>query len=288
MSVADGFVAGSIAGMAGVVVGHPFDTIKVRLQTSQAYKGVTHCATLIFTKEGPTAFYKGMIAPMASATLMNAVFFGVYTSFLQTIDDDMDTPKIRSTWLAGTVSGFLAGCISGPTELIKCRLQVSEGKVRMSNIETIRNILNNDGIRGMGRGLGVTIFRETISCGIYFSTYEVLIQVMRGPNKSIQELSPLHLVLAGGISGMTSWGLNYPVDVVKSKVQTDGAQGPRLYKTSLCAARDLRALAGIPGFYKGVSATLIRAFPTSAVMLPAYSMTLSLLNGLRSGRQLHY
>lgn len=25
---------------------------QVRLQTSQAYKGVTHCATLIFTKEG--------------------------------------------------------------------------------------------------------------------------------------------------------------------------------------------------------------------------------------------
>ena len=37
---------------------------------------------------------------------------------------------------------------------------------------------------------------------------------------------------------------------MKSKVQTDGAQGPRLYKTSLCAARDLRALAGIPGTYE--------------------------------------
>ena len=36
-----------------------------------------------------------MVAPMASATLMNAVFFGAYTSCLAHLDDDMDKPKIR-------------------------------------------------------------------------------------------------------------------------------------------------------------------------------------------------
>ena len=39
MTLFDGFIAGSAAGSAGLIVGHPFDTIKVRLQTMSGYKG---------------------------------------------------------------------------------------------------------------------------------------------------------------------------------------------------------------------------------------------------------
>ena len=44
-------------------------------------------------------------------------------------------------------------------------------KGRKTNIELIKSILEADGVRGMGRGLGVTVFREFVSCGIYFSTF---------------------------------------------------------------------------------------------------------------------
>ena len=40
------------------------------------------------------ALYKGMLAPMASVSAMNAVFFGVYTAVLQRVDTDLETPKI--------------------------------------------------------------------------------------------------------------------------------------------------------------------------------------------------
>ena len=39
MSLVDGFVAGSVAGASGLIVGHPFDTVKVRLQTTSNYNG---------------------------------------------------------------------------------------------------------------------------------------------------------------------------------------------------------------------------------------------------------
>ena len=40
------------------------------------------------------ALYKGMMAPMASVSAMNAVFFGAYTAVLKYIDDDLETPLI--------------------------------------------------------------------------------------------------------------------------------------------------------------------------------------------------
>lgn len=286
----DGFISGSIAGAAGLVVGHPFDTVKVRLQTSNVYNGVTHCVRKIAVEEGVRAFFKGMLAPMVSVSAMNAVFFGAYTGVLTAVDDDLETPKIWSTFVAGTASGFLAGFISGPTELVKCRLQVSgtSGCAAGTNMEVIKHIVRTEGVRGLSRGLGVTVSRELISCGFYFATYEALIQWFRGPDKQIQDLTPLHLILAGGFSGMLSWGINYPVDVVKSRVQIDGMDGPRKYQNTFSCFRDLHSKTGWTGLYRGVSATLLRAFPTNAAMLPAYSLSLSLLTRFRAERQLHY
>nr|CDJ94851.1 Mitochondrial substrate solute carrier domain containing protein [Haemonchus contortus] len=38
------FIAGWAAGGAGLLVGHPLDTVKARLQTMNAYKGIVDCA----------------------------------------------------------------------------------------------------------------------------------------------------------------------------------------------------------------------------------------------------
>ena len=42
----------------------PTDIVKVRLQTTSQYKGALDCATQIFKKEGPAAFYKGTLTPL--------------------------------------------------------------------------------------------------------------------------------------------------------------------------------------------------------------------------------
>ncbi|EPB68254.1 hypothetical protein ANCCEY_12660 [Ancylostoma ceylanicum] len=62
MSAID-FFAGCLGGAAGVLAGHPLDTIKVRLQTqnsaSKLYRGTWHCFKMIIQKEGVHGLYKG-------------------------------------------------------------------------------------------------------------------------------------------------------------------------------------------------------------------------------------
>jgi hypothetical protein len=58
----------SHAGMSQVFVMHPFDIIKVRLQTqpkdNKLYFGIVDCLTKIIKNEGPFALYKGTTASM--------------------------------------------------------------------------------------------------------------------------------------------------------------------------------------------------------------------------------
>ncbi|XP_054999302.1 solute carrier family 25 member 45 isoform X3 [Sorex araneus] len=48
---AEEFVAGWISGALGLVLGHPFDTVKVRLQTQMAYQGIMDCMLKTYRHE---------------------------------------------------------------------------------------------------------------------------------------------------------------------------------------------------------------------------------------------
>ncbi|TKA78986.1 hypothetical protein B0A55_02567, partial [Friedmanniomyces simplex] len=56
--------AGAVGGVAQVLIGQPFDIVKVRLQTTTQYKGALDCASQILKNEGAAAFYKGTLTPL--------------------------------------------------------------------------------------------------------------------------------------------------------------------------------------------------------------------------------
>lgn len=79
------FVAGGVGGMAGVLAGHPLDTLRIRLQQPPAAsprvglapahaprrRDTPHPSAVrllcgILHAEGPSALYRGMAAPLAS------------------------------------------------------------------------------------------------------------------------------------------------------------------------------------------------------------------------------
>lgn len=75
--------AGTFAGAAQLLVGHPFDTIKVKLQSQGApapgrpakYSGAVDAVRKTVAAEGFKGLYKGMGAPLATVAVANAVLF---------------------------------------------------------------------------------------------------------------------------------------------------------------------------------------------------------------------
>lgn len=66
-----GFVAGMFSGVAKNTVGHPFDTVKVRLQTSQVgsgagiqFKGPLDCVYKTLKNQGIRGLYLGFTPPL--------------------------------------------------------------------------------------------------------------------------------------------------------------------------------------------------------------------------------
>lgn len=56
------YLAGVAGGIAVVLIGHPFDTVKTRLQTSPLgiYQGTVDCVMKTFQQEGAKGFYSGI------------------------------------------------------------------------------------------------------------------------------------------------------------------------------------------------------------------------------------
>lgn len=66
-------LAGGLGGMAGVIAGHPLDTVRVRLQQppssspvpSNSLSALGVVRQIVYC-EGPLALFKGMLSPLAS------------------------------------------------------------------------------------------------------------------------------------------------------------------------------------------------------------------------------
>ena len=86
------FVAGGLGGMAGVISGHPLDTLRIRLQqpaSSIDRRPVSAVGLLrsIVASEGPTALYRGMAAPLASVTFQVRRSFQFLPSTIFSLSD---------------------------------------------------------------------------------------------------------------------------------------------------------------------------------------------------------
>ncbi|EEB15076.1 mitochondrial carnitine/acylcarnitine carrier protein CACL, putative [Pediculus humanus corporis] len=266
------FVAGCFGGCAGILVGHPLDTIKIRIQTQDyknpQYRGTIHCFKKVIEKESLSGLYKGISSPLAGVAVINAIVFGVYG----TVQKNLTEPEsLKSCFASGAVAGLVQSFICSPMELVKSRTQIQESKIITGPFQTFRDIYRKQGLKGIFKGLNITFLREGLGFGIYFSTYEWLTR-----NNDSKPISTLHLLGAGGTAGAASWMFTYPLDVIKSRIQIDGMSGNKQYQNSFdCLIKSVRT-EGLRFLFRGLSPTLIRAFPSNAATWAVVSWIMEL------------
>jgi solute carrier family 25 carnitine/acylcarnitine transporter 20/29 len=128
--VAKDLTAGTVGGAAQLLVGHPFDTIKVKLQSQPAplpgqapkYAGAVDAVKQTLAAEGPRGLYKGMGAPFATVAAFNAVLFSVRGQMEALLRSQPGAPlTVNQQVVAGAGAGVAVSFLACPTELIKCR-----------------------------------------------------------------------------------------------------------------------------------------------------------------------
>lgn len=78
------------------------------------------------------------------------------------------------------------------------------------------------------------------------------------------EISQWKVAGYGGLAGEALWLGSYPLDVVKSKMQSDGFGDKARYQSMRDCFRQTWLQEGARGFWKGIGPTLARALPVSA------------------------
>jgi len=84
----------------------------------------------------------------------------------------------------------------------------------------------------------------------------------------VSGLASHYNLFAGGVGGVLFWLIFFPVDVIKSSIQTDSlVKAQRKYTGVADCARQLYADGGWRRFYRGFTPCMMRAVPANAVMM---------------------
>lgn len=245
------------------MVGHPFDTVKVHIQTQSPhnplYRGTFHCLRTIIAKDSVRGLYRGVTSPMSGVALVNAIIFGVYGN-VQRYSSAPDS--IKSHFIAGSVAGLAQTTVCSPMELTKTCLQLqnnstSAGPKFTNPFQCLGHIWKKGGFRGVYKGFGITAIRDVPGLASYFVSYEFMM-------RSTQNPGVLYTLVAGGMAGVFSWILTVPMDVIKSRIQADGLFGPKRYDGIMDCIRQSYKAEGCTFLTKGLGSTVLRAFPMNA------------------------
>lgn len=211
--------------------------------------------------------------------MQNAVAFQVYAVLTRALDPSNNTgpPSHKTVALAGVGTGALQSLILSPVELVKIQLQLkttgkhihrNEGPMSMA-----RRILQTEGLRGIYRGLSITVLRDAPAHGVYFWTYEYTREQLHpGCRKSGQETLGTMLV-AGGLAGVASWVCCYPLDVIKSRLQAQSAQVEKYHGIVDCFHKSVRE-EGYSVLWRGLGTAVARAFIVNGAIFSAYELAL--------------
>lgn len=280
------FISGGVGGACCVLVGHPLDLVKVRMQTATTSGNMSVFGMLstTFRMEGVTGLYRGVSAPLFAVTPMFAVSFWSYDIGQRMVkscgqwgmteeekSQQSYSFSMKEICMAGAISAIPTTGIMAPSERIKCLLQVQANEVEQGRkpryagmLDCAKQVLREGGMASLYKGTVATLARDIPGTVAYFGTYELVKKELMkaqglAPNKG--ELSVISVLTAGGLAGMACWTVAIPADVIKSRYQT-APEGK--YNGLVDVYNALIKEEGYSGLFKGIRPALIRAFPANA------------------------
>lgn len=261
-----------------MIVGHPFDLVKVRLQTAErgVYSSALDVVRKSIARDGlRRGLYAGVSAPLVGVTPMFAVSFWGYDvgkdlvrRFSTVHNDQLSVAQVSA---AGFFSAIPMTLITAPFERVKVLLQI-QGQKQLApgekpkysgGLDVVRQLYKEGGVRSVFRGSFATLARDGPGSAAYFATYEYikrrLTPVDPVTGKPSGSLSLPAITCAGAAAGVAMWIPVFPVDTVKSRLQTIEGK-----PTVSGVISGLYKNGGFKAFFPGFGPALARAVPANA------------------------
>lgn len=233
--------------------------------------------------------YRGATSSFLGMAFESSLLFGIYSQAKKSLEGEVQSDKPRPSVIipSAAFGGAVISFILGPTELVKCRLQIqgTDSAVPKSSrycgpLDCALKTVKTEGIPGIFRGGVTTLLREAIGNAVFFSTYEHIRHYMHLQMKGVSS-NQSHLIdvgigiVSGGLSGVAFWSAVLPLDVAKTIIQTDPDR--RSTRNPFTVLKSIYRRSGFEGCYTGLGPTLARAFPANAVAIVTWELAVKIL-----------
>lgn len=295
VKVLEQVACGALGGTMCTMVGHPFDLMKVRLQTQRIvkgqpppYKGLIDVVGKTFRRDGFRGFFRGYLPVAMSSSPITASRFAGYEvgKQLATTIWGLEGTSKRETkhiMFAGAIASTPLMIIQAPLDRAKCLLQVQgqkKGTARVQKVDglmdCIKRVYHTGGIRSVYRGQVVSCLRTCPGTVLYMTTNEKMKEwiIPAGEKPKVWQLA-----FSGGCAGAALWGVTLPFDTLKSVIQT----APPGTDTRLATvAGKLMRTGGVAALYRGGVTVIIRSFPVNAVCFSTVHYASEFLQHMKS------
>ncbi|KAI9891186.1 MAG: hypothetical protein M1814_003029 [Vezdaea aestivalis] len=225
-------LAGGIGGTTGDLLMHSIDTVKTRQQGDPhmppKYGSLSSTYVKIFRQEGiRRGLYGGVFPAFLGSFPGTLIFFGTYEYSKRTLIDLGMNDSIAYL-SAGLIADLAASTVYVPSEVLKTRLQLqgrynnphfSSGYNYRSTFDATKTIIRTEGVQALFYGYRATLWRDMPFSALQFAFYEQnqkwAKQWVSGRDIGLS-LEILTGAAAGGLAGI----LTCPLDVVKTRIQT--------------------------------------------------------------------
>ncbi|XP_035008695.1 S-adenosylmethionine mitochondrial carrier protein isoform X2 [Hippoglossus stenolepis] len=237
-------VAGGCAGMCVDLTLFPLDTIKTRLQSQQGF----------YKAGGFRGIYAGVPSAAVGSFPNAAAFFVTYegTKSLLSAGGALAAPHMAPVthMLAASLGEVVACLIRVPTEVIKQRAQASPSSTT-HNI--LLGTLRREGVRGLYRGFGSTVLRETL-----------------WSRRQGHTLYSWQAAVCGAFAGAIAAFVTTPLDVAKTRIMLAKAGSTTARGNIPTVLYDVWKSRGLTGLFAGTMPRMAFISVGGFIFLGAY------------------
>jgi solute carrier family 25 (adenine nucleotide translocator) protein 4/5/6/31 len=278
LSFAENFALSGAAAICSKTAAAPIERVKLLIQNQdemlkqgkldKKYGGIVECYQRTLNNEGFISFWRGNLANCIRyfpTQALNFAFKDKIKAAFKTPKDASQVTKFTNNILSGGMAGTLSLCVVYSLDFARTKLaNDAKGKGGERQyaglVDVYRQTIKTDGVQGLYRGFAISAVGIFIYRGFYFGLYDSLKPILLPPDAGFL----ISFALGYAITVLASLA-SYPIDTIRRRMMMTSGTGVH-YKSSMDAGMQIMKNEGVPSFFKGAGANILRGAAGAGVL----------------------